>query len=388
MKKDTIITTVGRRPEENFGVVNPPVHHASTILYPTIAALEEAERTPFDGVRYGRRGTPITFALEDAVTALEGGFRSIAMPSGLSAVTTALLAFLESGDHLLMVDSVYNPVRRTCDQLLAGLGIETTYYDPAIGEGIAALMRPETKVVYMESPGSLTFEVQDVPAITATAHAGGALAIFDNTWSAGYYFRPLDHGVDVSVQAATKYISGHSDVMLGVITTTEDAFLAVKRASGYVGTHAGPDDCYLALRGFRTLGVRLPRHQETALALARWLDGREAVARVLHPAFPGHPGHDVWKRDFTGASGLFGIVLKPVSTESLAAMVDNLELFGIGHSWGGFESLVLPVHPEQYRTATPWDDSGDASGPVLRLHAGLEDPDDLIADLEKGLARL
>ncbi len=384
MKKDTLITEVGRAPEKNFGVVNPPVHRASTIIFATVADMEEAYRTPFDGVCYGRRGTPITFPLEEAVTALEGGYRGIAMPSGMSAVSTSLLAFLHSGDHLLMVDTAYEPTRALCDNLLRGLGIEVTYYDPLIGGGIALLMQPNTKVIYLESPGSLTFEVQDMPAIAKAAHAGGAVVLADNTWGGSYYFRPLDYGADVVIQSGTKYIVGHSDVMLGLAVTTEESFLPVKRASNNLGVHISPDDCYMALRGLRTLGVRMPRHQETALTLAGWLEQRPEVAKVFHPAFPGTPGHDFWKRDFTGSSGLFSVLLNNYSKNALGAMLDGMGLISIGYSWGGFESLIVPIEPKKSRTATRWD----ADEPMIRIYAGLEDPDDLIADLEKGLARL
>lgn len=388
MKKDTLITEVGRAPEENFGVVNPPVHRASTIIFPTVAAMEEAYRTPFDGVVYGRRGTPVTFALEEAMAALEGGYRGIALPSGLSAITTSLLAFLKSGDHLLMADTAYEPAREFCEHMLRGLGVEITYYDPMIGGAIAQLMQPNTRVVYVESPGSLTFEVQDLPAIAEAAHAAGApgdvVVLADNTWSGGYYYRPLEHGADVAIQAGTKYIVGHSDVMMGLVVTTEEAFMPVKLASHNLGIHVSPDDCYLALRGLRTLGVRMPRHQQTALTLADWLEQRPEVAKVLHPAFPGTPGHEFWKRDFSGSSGLFSILLNKYSKKAVTAMVEGMGLFTIGFSWGGFESLILPVSPEETRTATRWA----AEGPLVRLHAGLEDADDLIDDLEKGLARL
>lgn len=386
MKKDTLITEAGRAPEENFGAVNPPVHRASTIIFPTVADMEEAYRTPLEGIVYGRRGMPVTFALEDAVAALEGGRRAIAMPSGFSAVSTSLLAFLKSGDHLLMVDTAYEPTRRFCDGMLKGFGIEVTYYDPMIGAGIARLMRPNTRVVFLESPGSLTFEVQDMPAIAKAAHgAGGNVVVMaDNTWSGSYYFRPLDHGADVAIQAGTKYIVGHSDVLLGLAVTTEEAFMPLKQASSSLGVHISPDDCYLALRGLRTLGVRLPRHQQTALTLAHWLERRPEVAKVLHPAFPGTPGHEFWKRDFTGSSGLFSVLLNNYSKNAVAAMLDGMGLFSIGFSWGGYESLIVPVKPQITRTATRWA----AEEPMVRIHAGLEDPDDLIADLEKGLARL
>jgi cysteine-S-conjugate beta-lyase len=380
--RETMLTHVGRDPFANHGIVNPPVYHASTILYPTLAALEEADRTPYEGTRYGRRGTPTTFALEEAVAALEGGYRAVALPSGLAAISTALLAFLGAGDHLLMVDTTYGPVRRLCDVMLKGLGIETTYYDPLADP--APLVRPNTRVVYLESPGSLTFEVQDVGRAAAAARAAGAVSILDNTWSAGLLLRPFDLGVDVSIQAATKYIVGHSDVMLGTITTSESHWLRVRRASAMLGGAAAPDDCYLALRGLRTLAVRLARHQQTALTVARWLEACPEVARVLHPALPSCPGHDVWRRDFAGANGLLSVVLKPVGRAGLAAMLDGMRLFRMGFSWGGFESLIIPFDPRPVRTPGLWTDPG----PCLRLHCGLEDADDLIADLDAGLARL
>lgn len=378
----TLLAHVGNAPAANHGVVNPPVYHASTIVYPTLAALEHADRTPYEGTRYGRRGTPTTFALEEAVAALEGGAHGIAVPSGLAAITTALLAFLKTGDHLLVVDTTYGPVRRFCDVMLTGLGIETTYYDPMAD--VAPLIRPNTRVVYLESPGSLSFEVQDVPAAAAAARAAGAVSIIDNTWSAGLLFNPFRHGVDVSIQAATKYLVGHSDTMLGTITTTEETYLRVRRAASLIGTAVGPDDCYLGLRGMRTLAVRLARHQETALAVARWLADRDEVMHVRHPAFADCPGHDVWCRDFAGANGLLSIVLRPVNKTALAAMLDGMRLFAMGYSWGGYESLIVPVDPAAVRTATRWP----YDGPCLRLHCGLEDAADLIEDLDRGFTRL
>lgn len=379
---ETLLAHVGRDPAANHGVVNPPVYHASTICYPTLAAYEAAEQTPFDGTRYGRRGTPTTFALEEAVAALEGGFRAIAVPSGLSAITTTLLALLQAGDHLLMVDTVYQPTRRFCDVVLKGLGIETTYYDPLADVG--PLIRANTKVIFLESPGSLTFEIQDVPAIAAAARARSITTAIDNTWSAGLLFRPLDHGIDVSIQAATKYIVGHSDAMLGLIVCNEATYLRVKRASAFLGVSVGPDDCYLALRGLRTLAVRLPHHDRTARALAHWLAGRPEVAHVRHPALPDCPGHALWRRDFTGGNGLVSLVLQPVGRDALAALLDGLKLFALGASWGGYESLVIPFDPRPSRTASTWPHQG----PCLRLHCGLEDADELIADLSAGLDRL
>ncbi len=383
--KATEVTEAGRDPFANFGIVNPPVYHASTVLYPTVAEMERIGRAPFDNVYYGRQGTPTTFALEKAVAKLAGGYRGIAAASGLAAIAAALMAFVKAGDHVLMVDSAYSPTRKLCDTLLKGFGVETTFYDPCIGGRIARLMRANTRVVFCESPGSLTFEVQDIPAIAGAAHAKGAVVVLDNSWATPLYFRPFDHGVDVSIDAATKYLVGHSDAMLGVIVTTEAHYRRVKTAASILGAVPGPDDCYLALRGIRTLDVRLERHRKTGLALARWLKRRPEVARVLHPALPDCPGHRIWKRDFDGSSGLFSVVLgKPWSKAALARMLDNMEIFRIGYSWGGFESLILPADPAPYRSAVPWQ----APGPLIRLHCGLEDPDDLIADLEAGFRRL
>jgi cystathionine beta-lyase len=384
-RPDTVLVTAGRDPQANHGVVNPPVYHASTILFPTVEALHAAQkkRDPKKS-RYGRYGTPTTFALEEAVAALDGGPQSIVVGSGVSAIVVALMAYVKTGDHVLMVDTVYGPTRRFCDTVLQRFGVTTTYYDPLLGAGIAGLIRPNTRVIFLESPGSLTFEMQDVPAITAVARKAGITTVMDNTWATPLYFRPLAHGVDVALLSATKYIAGHSDLMMGILTATEAAYPPLRRAADDLGASAGPDDCYLALRGLRTLSVRLQRHQENGLALARWLQQRPEVARVLHPALPGDPGHAIWKRDFTGASGLFSIELKPVSDAALAAMCDGLELFGMGYSWGGFESLALPSDPRPLRTAVPWT----APGPLIRFHAGLEDPEDLIADLAAGFERL
>lgn len=385
MKHDTTLVTAGRHPKDNYGIVNPPVYHASTVLYPTFAALEEA-RSGRDPrlVRYGRHGTPTTFALEDALAALEEAHGCVIYPSGLAAITAVLLALLKTGDHLLMLDSVYGPTRRFCDVLLRRMGIDTTYYAPLLGAGIADLIKDNTRVVYVESPGSLTFEVQDVPAIAAAAHARNAKVVMDNTWATPLYFAPLAMGANVSIQAATKYIVGHSDVMLGTATAMEADFAAVRSTALELGLCAGPDDIYLAQRGLRTMAVRLERHFETALKLARWLQQRSEVQRVLYPPLPEDPGHEIWRRDFSGGSGLFGVVLEPYSEAALAAMFDGFELFGLGYSWGGYESLIVPAHLGIKRTATTWD----TTGPVLRIHAGLEDSDDLLADLERGFARL
>jgi len=385
MKKETLLTTAGRRPEENFGIVNPPVYHASTIVYPTVAAHDEARKDFLEGVHYGRFGTPTTFAFEEAVAALEGGYRAVSVSSGLCALTATLLALVKAGEHVLVSDSVYAPLRTFCDDVLARLGVETTYFDPLIGGDIATLMRKNTRLVCAESPGSLTFEVQDIPAIAAAAHGAGVLLMLDNTWSAGLYFQPFAHGADISIQAATKYIAGHSDAMLGVITAaSEELWRRIKGTTTKLGLCAGPDDCYLGLRGLRTLAVRLQRHQENGLALARWLQGRPEVARVVHPALPQDPGHRLWQRDFTGACGLFGVMLKPFPESAVNAFIDALELFALGYSWGGYESLIAKAKPGKLRTTTRWE----SEGPYLRLHVGLEDSQDQIADLERGFAAL
>jgi cysteine-S-conjugate beta-lyase len=387
MKEHTKIVVAGRDPKGNHGIVNPPVYHASTILFPTMAEYEGIGARRDAGERvvsYGRRGTPTTFALEDVVAAIEGGAGCALFPSGLAAIVSTLLAFVKTGDHMLCVDTCYGPARRTCDQVLKKFGVETSYYDPLIGAGIRELIRPNTRIVYVESPGTQTFEVQDIPAIAAEAKRKGIPVIMDNTWASPLYFKPFQHGVDVSIQAATKYIVGHSDAMLGTVTATKEYLDRVKSGHGDLGMAAAPDDCYLAQRGIRTLHVRLKQHWETGLKLAEWLQARPEVLRVIHPALPSDPGHKLWQRDFLGASGLFGVVLRPVAKAGVAAMLDGLELYGMGASWGGYESLILPTHPETNRTATKWA----PGGPTLRIHAGLEDPDDLIEDLKLGFERM
>ncbi len=376
----TKLAHAGRDPSRQCGFVNTPVYRGSTVIFPTLASLE-ADDQEFS---YGRLGTPTVRALEEAMVELEGGHGARLTPSGLSAIACALLAFVSAGNEVLVSDSVYRPTRRFCDHVLRRLGVKAVYYDPLIGDGIAALITKKTKVVFVESPGSQTFEVQDVPAIVNAAHAAGAMVIMDNTWATPLYFKPFQHGVDVSIQAATKFIVGHADAMLGCITATEEAFPAISRTHDELGPCPGPEDVYLGLRGLRSLGVRLARHQSSGLALARWLADRPEVARVIYPALPSDPGHTLWRRDFTGAPGLFSIVLKPVAHEKLAAMLDGLDLFGMGYSWGGFESLILPFDPRSYRSATTWNEKG----PALRLHVGLEDVEDLKADLEAGFARL
>jgi cystathionine beta-lyase len=383
-KDATIIAHAGRDPRAHHGIVNPPVYHASTILFPTVEAMEQAQKKRFFAYTYGRHGTPTTAALEEAVARLEGGWRAIATPSGMAAIVGAIMGFVKTGDHVLVTDNVYAPTRRHCDEVLKRFGVAVTYFDPLIGAGIAGLIRPETRVVFTEAPGSHSFEMSDIPAIAAAARKAGAKVLMDNTWATPLYCKPFKLGVDVAVHAATKYIVGHSDAMLGVIDCTEETYLTVRNAVAQLGHSVGPDDIYLGLRGLRTLGVRLRQHQENAMVLAQWLQARPEVDRVLYPALSGDPGHAIWKRDMTGASGLFGMVLKPCSKRALSAMLDGMELFGMGASWGGFESLILPSHLEGIRTATKWA----APGPAVRLHAGLEDPVDLIADLERGFARL
>lgn len=383
---ETLAAHAGRKPRENFGVVNPPVYRASTILFPTMDSFDARTggRVRKGEVVYGLCGTPTTFALEEAMTAIEGGYGCVVLPSGMAAVAMAILTFVRSGDHLLMVDSVYEPTRMFCDNMLVALGIETTYYDPLVGEDISKLIRPNTRVVYLESPGSLTFEVQNVPAIAGAAHDRGAKVLMDNTWATPLYFKPFEHGVDMSIQAGTKYIAGHSDIMSGLITTTEEHYEALRKTAFGYGQCAGPDDTYAVLRGLRTLPARLSRQSEQGIEVAKWLRERREVGRVLHPAFPDCPGHDYWSRDYLGASSLFGFTLKTSDRAAASAFLDDLRLFGIGASWGGFESLMIPAYPGGLRTATKWPEDEF----LFRVHVGLEHTDDLIADLERGFERL
>jgi cysteine-S-conjugate beta-lyase len=381
-RPDTSLVTAGRNPRSNHGFVNPPVYHASTVLYPS-AEDYLAHRARY---QYGRRGTPTTEALEGALAELEGPrCAGVALlPSGLAAISTALLAVLRAGDHLLVTDSAYGPTRQFCEQILSRLGVTTTYYDPLAGAATAAQFRDNTRAIYLEAPGSLSFEMQDVAAIARTAHDQGALVLMDNTWATPLYFRPLDHGVDLVIQAGTKYIGGHSDVMLGTVSANAATVTALKNMVRYSGLCEGPDDVYLGLRGLRTLSVRLERHYRSGLAVARWLEQRPEVLRLLHPALPSHPGHAIWKRDFTGASGLFSMVLQPAPQHAVYAFLDTLELFGIGASWGGYESLAIPFDCAPLRTATRWQ----PGGPTVRFHIGLEAVEDLLADLERGFAAL
>jgi cystathionine beta-lyase len=378
LKKETRAVHAGRMSAQHFGVVNTPVYRASTILYRDLASLESGD-VPYV---YGRRGTPSSRSLEEAVTALEGGACTMVCSSGLNAIALAILSVCGAGDHLLMVDSCYAPTRSACDRTFSRYGIQTTYYDPCIGAGIAALFRPNTKAVFCESPGSITFEVQDVPAIVGVAHARGAAVLLDNTWATPLYFDSFAHGADLSIQAATKYIGGHADVMLGYVCANDRYATRLAQTHDHLGIYASGDDCFLALRGLRTMPVRLKRHGENALALARWLQQRPEVARVLYPALADDAGHALWERDFTGATGLFGVVLKPMPHKALAAFFDSLELFGMGYSWGGYESLIVPS--KLHRTASKFD----AAGPLIRIHAGLEAVDDLETDLAQGFAAM
>ena len=381
-RPDTRVITAGRDPAAYHGFVNPPVYHASTVLYPSAEDFL-AHRARY---QYGRRGTPTTEALELAVQELEGPQCAgvSLLPSGLAAISAALLSVVHAGDHILVTDSAYGPTRIFCDQILTRLGVTTTYYDPLIGGAIAELIQANTRAVFLESPGSLSFEMQDVPAIAAAAHARGAVALMDNTWATPLYFRALDFGVDLSIHAGTKYFGGHSDVMLGTVAANSNTVAGLKSFVRFNGLCVGPDDVYLGTRGLRTLAVRLERHHESGLAVARWLEQRPEVLRMLHPAMPSHPGHALWKRDFTGASGLFSMVFKPVPQKAVYAFLDTLELFGIGASWGGYESLAIPFDCTKIRTATRWA----PGGPTVRFHIGLEAVEDLIADLEHGFAAL
>lgn len=376
----TRLITAGRDTKAQHGFVNPAVFHGSTVLYPTADDLH-AHRGEF---QYGRHGTPTTKALQQVLMELEGpqcAGVGIA-PSGLAAISTTLLSVLKAGDHVLVCDSIYRPTRNFCNGMLARYGVETTYFDPLVGSGIEQLLKPNTRAVVVEAPGSQSFEMPDIPAIAAVAHAHGALVIDDNTWATPLYHRSLEQGVDISMQAATKYIGGHSDIMFGTISANEKAWPLIVEGIRLLGVCAGPDDVFLALRGVRTLGVRLAQHHRSGLEMARWLAARPEVIDVLHPALESHPGHAIWKRDFTGASGLFSIVLQPRPQAAVDAMLDTLTLFGMGYSWGGFESLAIPFDCASYRTATRWA----PGGPTLRLHIGLENVEDLKADLERGFA--
>lgn len=373
----TRLAHIGNDPRDFFGFVNPPVVHASTVLFPDAATMAARNQK----YTYGTRGTPTTDALCSAIDTLEGSAGTILVPSGLAAVTIPLLAFLSAGDHVLIVDSVYHPTRNFADTMLKRLGVEVEYYDPLVGAGIGALMKPNTRVVFTESPGSNTFEMQDIPAIAKEAKVRGAVVMMDNTWATPLYFRPLEHGVDISIHAATKYPAGHSDVLLGTVSANEACWKQLQETHFTMGCCAAPDDVYQVMRGLRTMGVRLERHQENALDIARWLEGQPGVARVLHPGLESFPGHAIWKRDFSGASGIFSIALAGGGEREAHAFLDALEIFGLGYSWGGYESLAVHVWLGDRTVAR-----GDYDGPVIRLQIGLENPEDIKADLTRGLA--
>lgn len=366
------------------GLLNPPVHRASTILYDTVEDYIGRHSRIYDGVIYGLYGTETTFALASAIAKLEGGHQTVITSSGTAAIALSLSAFLKAGDHLLVIDTAYRSTRRFCDEILGGYGVEVSYFPPTIGGEIASLIRPNTRMAFLETPGSLTFELPDIGAITAATRARGIITALDNTWATPMLFRPIEHGVDISIAAATKYLSGHSDVMLGAMTAaTEDVYKRLKDAAARWGNSASADDCYLVHRGLRTLDVRLERHHRTALELTAWFARQPKVRKILYPALASDPGHSIWKRDFNGASGLFGVLLDPMSAAERSAFFNGLQLFKMGASWGGFESLMVPAWPPPVRSCSPVEE-----GSLIRVHAGLEDSGDLIADLEAAFARL
>ena len=382
MKLPTRLSQRGRRARSHPGTVNLPVTRASTVTFESLAQMEEAQLL-FDADEpvptYGLTNMPLRVAFEELMVELEGGHRAVTLPSGLAAVAAAIMACVGAGDHILVTDSVYGPTRRFCQRTLARFGVETDFYDPTIGEGISGLMRPNTRAVYLESPGSLTFEVQDFPAIARIAKSRGACVIHDNTWATGAYFRSFDHGADLVVQAATKYPGGHSDVLIGAVVANEAWWPRLRDVSRDLGQSASPDDLFLAIRGMRTLSARLARHETSALVIARDLQSHPAVKRVLHPGLPEDPGHALWKRDFLGSTGLFGIELGPASPAQVAAFVESLECFALGYSWGGYESLVVPANLRgAARSVKPW-----RGGPLIRLQIGLEEPGDLLEDLHR-----
>jgi len=371
---------LGRDSEASQGFVNVPPYRGSTVLFPDVASLSTEDQR----YTYGTHGTPTTDALTEAWSAIAGAAGTVLVPTGMAAIALALLSAVGAGDHLLVTDSAYQPARRFCDGMLRRMGVETTYYDPRVGAEIASLFRPNTKAVFVESPGSQSLEVQDIPAIAEVAHARGACVVADNTWATPLFFPPHARGVDLAIEAGTKYLSGHSDLLLGLVSANAEWLERLRRAERQLAIPAGPEDVYLALRGLRTMELRLREAERQALVLAEWLGARPEVQRVIHPARPDHPDHGLWKRDFAGSSGLFSVVLKPASAEAVATMLDGLELFGLGYSWGGFESLVIPFDCGTYRTATRWA----PGGPALRFSVGLEDIDDLKDDLARGFERM
>jgi cystathionine beta-lyase len=386
MKLRTRLAQAGRTAKSAPRTVNLPVARASTVAFDSLADMEAVQKRFEAGepvATYGITNMPLRVAFEELMVAIEGGHAAATFPSGLAAVDAAILTCVKAGDHLLVTDSAYGPTRRFCDRTLKRYGVETTYYDPLIGAGIEQLMRPNTRAVYLESPGSLTFEVQDFPAIARVARDHGAAVIHDNTWATGILFRSFDHGADLVVQAATKYPAGHSDLLIGAVVASEAWWPKLRDVSRDLGQTASPDDLFLALRGIRTLDVRLRQHEQSALEVARALQGHRAVKRILHPALPEDPGHALWKRDFLGSCGLFGVELAPCSHAQLAALIDGLEHFALGYSWGGYESLIVPAHLGHSRTVRPWK-----GGPLIRLQIGLEDPADLVDDLMRGFDRM
>lgn len=383
---DTKIITAGRSKKWTQHLVNPPVSRASTIVFDSVAEMKHATANRAkQALFYGRRGTNTHFAFQDAMVELEGGVGCALYPCGTAAISNAILSFVKAGDHILMVDGAYEPTRDFCDKVLAKMGVETTYYDPLIGEEIRELIRPNTTVLFLESPCSITMEVQDVPTLARVAHEHDIVVMLDNTWASPINFQPFEHGVDISIQAATKYIVGHSDVMLGTATANERCWDQLREHSYLMGQCTSPDDVYLAMRGLRTLGVRLRQHEENSLKVARWLAERPEVDHVRHPALPSCEGHEFYLRDFKGCNGLFSVVLNRGNTEALTALLDGMEHFSMGYSWGGFESLILAnENINSLRTAK----KKNFAGPILRLHIGLEDTEDLIRDLEQGFERL
>jgi cystathionine beta-lyase len=371
---------LARDGEVSQGFISVPAFRGSTVLYPDVATLKSRKQR----YTYGTHGTPTTDALTEAWTDLAGAAGTVLVPSGLSAITMALMTALSAGDHLLMTDAAYFPARNFADNALNRMGVETTYYDPAIGAGIAELLRPNTKAIFVEAPGSQTLDMQDIPAISAAAHARDVCVIMDNTWATPLFYSPHARGVDLAVEAGTKYLSGHSDLLLGLVSANAEWLPRLRKYVDLFAIPPGPDDVFLALRGLRTLELRLREAERQASALAHWLRARPEVLRVIYPALPDDPGHAIWKRDFTGASGLFTVVLKPAPEAAVAALLDGLELFGLGYSWGGFESLVIPFDCTTYRTATRWA----PGGPTLRFHVGFEDLEDLKEDLDRGFAQL
>jgi len=379
-KERTRVVVAGRDPAGQHGFVNMPPFRGSTVIYPTMDDLMHRRGRYL----YGTRGTPTTEALETAWSDISGAAGTVLVPSGLAACALALMSCLKAGDHLLVTDSVYRPTRNFCDTVLKRFGVETTYYDPLIGSGITALMKANTKVVFTEAPGSQTFEMQDIPALAAAAHAHGAALLMDNTWATPFFFPPHERGADIAIEAGTKYLGGHSDLLLGLVSANQEYWPRLREAFDSMAICAGPEDVFLALRGLRTMRLRLGEQERAGLDMARWLEARQEVKKVLHPALSSFEGHAIWKRDFLGATGLFSVVLHPVSQQAVAAMLDGLKLFGMGYSWGGFESLIVPFDCKDYRTATRFD----PGGPCLRLQIGLEDTDDLKADLDAGFERL